>query len=80
MSWKVKTFGDPLSPREMEILQLACRGWTDGEIAVELQISIHTIRDYWRYCIRPSLSAYNRTHAVALAVAKGLAFPQVAIP
>lgn len=60
-----------------EIVQLASRGYTDPEIAAELTISEHTVREYWRYRIRPCLGADNRTHAVALAVAQGLAFPQV---
>jgi DNA-binding CsgD family transcriptional regulator len=72
-----KAPGDPLSPREGDILQLASGGYSDAEIAEDLAISIHTVREYWRYRIRPALGAENRTHAVALAVAKGLAFPQV---
>jgi DNA-binding NarL/FixJ family response regulator len=72
-----KALGDPLSQREGEIVQLASGGYTDGEIAADLEISINTVREYWRYRIRPCLGAYNRTHAVALAVAQGLAFPQV---
>ena len=73
----VKAFGTPLSPREGDILQLASGGYTDGEIATDLEISVNTVREYWRYRIRPCLGAYNRTHAVALGVAQGLAFPQV---
>jgi DNA-binding NarL/FixJ family response regulator len=79
MTMVFKELGAPLSSREGDIVQLASRGYTDGEIGHELQISIHTVRDYWRYSIRPSLDADNRTHAVALAVARGLAFPQVAV-
>ncbi|MEU9405641.1 helix-turn-helix transcriptional regulator [Streptomyces sp. NPDC048281] len=79
MTLTAKTLGDALSPREQGIVQLASRGYTDGEIAAELEISIHTVTEYWRYRIRPSLGADNRTHAVALAVAQGLAFPQVTV-
>lgn len=61
-----------LSPQQLRIVELAANGETDLRIAVQLGISIHTVRDYWRFYIRPALGAVDRTHAVALAVATGL--------
>ncbi|MGW7100363.1 response regulator transcription factor [Streptomyces sp. NPDC054838] len=72
---KFKTLGTCLSPREIQVIQLACQGNTDRTIARRLAISIHTVRDYWRYSIRPALGAADRTQAVSLAVKKGLADP-----
>ncbi|MEV5567992.1 helix-turn-helix transcriptional regulator [Streptomyces sp. NPDC052196] len=77
MSLTSKAPGAPLSPRERDIVQLASGGYCDAEIADDLKISVHTVCEYWRYRIRPVLGAENRTHAVALAVAQGLASPQV---
>ncbi|MFD7835568.1 response regulator transcription factor [Streptomyces sp. NPDC059761] len=70
-----KKLGSGLSPRETSIVQLACRGNTDGTIARRLGISVHTVRDYWRYSIKPALGAVDRFHAVALAVKQGLVDP-----
>ncbi|MGW9067876.1 response regulator transcription factor [Streptomyces yangpuensis] len=70
-----KKLGSGLSPRETSIVQLACRGTPDGAIARRLGISIHTVRDYWRYYIKPALGATDRFHAVALAVKQGLVDP-----
>lgn len=67
--------GPHLSPRQLEIVRLAVNGSTDQAIARQLGISIHTVRDYWRYDIRPALGAVERTHACALAVHYGLATP-----
>ncbi|MFF1843085.1 response regulator transcription factor [Streptomyces sp. NPDC058217] len=61
-----------LSPQQLLIVELAANGQTDQQIASLLGISIHTVRDYWRYRIRPALGAIDRTHAVALAIATGL--------
>lgn len=60
-----------LSPQQLRIVELAANGETDVRIAVRLGISVHTVRDYWRFYIRPALGAVDRTHAVALAVATG---------
>ncbi|MFJ6579289.1 response regulator transcription factor [Streptomyces sp. NPDC091368] len=61
-----------LSPRQLDIIRLAANGHTDGAIAHRLGLSLHTVRDQWRWGIKPRLGAIDRTHAVALAFAAGL--------
>lgn len=56
-----------LSEREHKILSLASKGLIDKEIAVQLDISLTTVRTYWDR-LRAKLSASNRTHALALAL------------
>lgn len=56
-----------LSDREHKILSLASKGLIDKEIAVQLDISLTTVRTYWDR-LRAKLSASNRTHALALAL------------
>ncbi|MFE0039405.1 helix-turn-helix transcriptional regulator [Streptomyces sp. NPDC059015] len=65
----------PLSPRQLDIVRLAADGHTDPQIATRLGLSLHTVRWEWRHEIKPRLSAVDRTHAVALAVAAELAHP-----
>lgn len=57
-----------LSPRQLDIVRLAANGHTDAAIAHQLGISLHTVRDQWRWGIKPRLGAVDRTNAVALAV------------
>lgn len=38
--------GDPLTPRELEVLALRCSGCTLQQIADELGISFHTVNDH----------------------------------
>jgi DNA-binding CsgD family transcriptional regulator len=61
-----------LSPRQLDIVRLAANGHTDGAIAHQLGLSLHTVRDQWRWGIKPRLGAVDRTHAVALATLAGL--------
>lgn len=61
-----------LSPRQLDILRLAANGLTDAAIAHLLGLSLHTVRDQWRWGIKPRLGAIDRTNAVALAFAAGL--------
>lgn len=65
-----------LSPRQLQIVRLAANGRTDQQIATALGLSIHTIRANWRWYIRDRLGAGDRTHAVALAITKGLVRPE----
>ncbi|MFE6785152.1 response regulator transcription factor [Streptomyces sp. NPDC057680] len=60
-----------LTPRQLDILRLAANGHTDAAIAHQLDISLHTVRDQWRFGIKPRLGAVDRTNAVALAFAAG---------
>ena len=61
-----------LSPRQLDIVRLAADGHTDQAVAHQLGISLHTVRDQWRWGIKPRLGAIDRTHAVAIAVLSGL--------
>lgn len=55
-----------LSRRETDVLSLVAQGSSNGEIASELKISVHTVRVHLRN-IMEKLGAHNRLHAVYLA-------------
>ncbi len=57
---------EPLSPRELEILQLVASGLTNQQIADRLVISIRTVKKHVEN-IHGKLGVGNRTHAVARA-------------
>jgi LuxR family quorum sensing-dependent transcriptional regulator len=57
--------------REREILGLAAKGKTSAEIAEVLQISSLTAQTHIKNAIR-KMQASNKTHAVSLAIARGL--------
>jgi DNA-binding NarL/FixJ family response regulator len=82
-SWLLKqfeqmsTFGEspddlfvPLSPREMEILQLITRGYSNKEIAHELGISRQTVKNHMTSILR-KLSVNDRTQAALYALRRG---------
>jgi DNA-binding CsgD family transcriptional regulator len=56
-----------LTPRLLEVLTLAARGKTAGEIAQILHISKRTVDEHVQTIIR-KLGAVNRTHAIAIAL------------
>jgi len=55
---------EPLSEREIEVLQLIAEGLTNPEIAARLFLSLHTIKTHTRN-IYGKLGVNNRTQAVA---------------
>ena len=55
---------DDLSPRETEVLELLARGYLYKEIAIELQISVETVKTYIRR-IYEKLHVRSRAQAVA---------------
>lgn len=61
----------PLSPRELEILELAASSRSSGAIAVELCLSPTTVRTYMNR-IYAKLEVTNRSAAVAHAIREGL--------
>jgi len=62
---------DPLSARELEVLQLLARGDSNPEIAEVLVLSVQTVKSY--VCnIFSKLGVKNRVQAVARARALGL--------
>ncbi|NJN53648.1 MAG: response regulator transcription factor [Anaerolineae bacterium] len=60
------TLVEPLTPREFDVLQLLCKGQTNGEIADELGIAGGTVKFYTSQ-IYGKLGARNRVTAVARA-------------
>jgi LuxR family maltose regulon positive regulatory protein len=62
---------EPLSERELEVLQLLAEGLTNPEIAARLFLSLNTVKVHTRN-IYGKLGAHNRTQAVAQARALGI--------
>ncbi|GAA2575500.1 response regulator transcription factor [Dactylosporangium fulvum] len=60
-----------LSPREREVLTLLATGAHAGQIAGELDLSVHTVRDYVK-AILSKLGAHSQLDAVAAADRLGL--------
>jgi DNA-binding NarL/FixJ family response regulator len=51
-----------LTDRESQVLQFVAEGYTDGEIAQTLCISVFTVQNHVKSILR-KLNARNRTHA-----------------
>jgi LuxR family maltose regulon positive regulatory protein len=62
---------EPLSEREVEVLQLIAGGLTNREIADQLYLSLNTVKVHTRN-IYGKLDVHNRTEAVAKARALSL--------
>lgn len=62
---------DPLTDRELEVLQLLAQGKANKQIALDLAISEHTVK-FHVSSIYTKLGAANRTEAVRLGVRRGL--------
>jgi LuxR family maltose regulon positive regulatory protein len=62
---------DPLTPRELEVLQLIAQGLTNSEIADRLFLALSTVKGYNRI-IFDKLHVNNRTEAAARARELGL--------
>ncbi len=60
-----------LSPREQDVLKYLGIGFSRSQTAEKLQISEHTLRVYVD-AARYKLGALNTTHAVALAITRGI--------
>lgn len=61
-----------LSPREIEVLQLASQGLTYKEIAAQLFVAESTVKNHMRH-IMEKLHLRNRSEAVSYAIREGLA-------
>lgn len=57
----------PLTPRELQTLQLIVSGKTDPEIAQALQVTVHTINAY-RKSLLHKLGANNVASLVRIAI------------
>ena len=66
---------DPLSERELEVLQLMARGDSNQEIADRLVITLDTVKRHVTH-IFEKLGVHNRVQAVARARALGLLFDE----
>lgn len=64
-------YGDRLSPREVEIVALVARGWTNKRIAEILTLSPRTVERHLSAAMR-KLSVTTRTALVTAAAAEGL--------
>jgi DNA-binding NarL/FixJ family response regulator len=62
---------DPLTDREMEVLQLLAQGLANKQIAAKLSISEHTVK-FHVSSIYTKLGVGNRTEAVRMGVRRGL--------
>jgi LuxR family maltose regulon positive regulatory protein len=62
---------EPLSDREIEVLQLIAKGLTNQEISNKLFLSMHTVKTHTRN-IYSKLGAHHRAEAVAKARAFGI--------
>ncbi|MBN1686657.1 MAG: response regulator transcription factor [Spirochaetales bacterium] len=62
---------DELSPREVEVLTLVAQGRANKEIARSLRLSEATVKSHLLH-IFEKLGAADRTHAVTIAVRKGI--------
>ncbi|MBK8909197.1 MAG: response regulator transcription factor [Rhodospirillales bacterium] len=67
----LETVYEPLSGRELEVLALAARGYTNKAISAQLFISDRTVQGHLAH-IYAKLRANTRTDAVMRAVALGL--------
>ena len=62
---------DPLSSRELEILDLIVKGFSNNEIADKIYISRDTVKTHVSHILK-KLSASDRTHAAVKALRGGL--------
>lgn len=67
---QVENIYSPLSPREIEVLELVAAGRTNKEIAVKLAISNQTVKNHISSILR-KLAVNDRTQAVVYAMRRG---------
>jgi two-component system, NarL family, response regulator YdfI len=67
----VASGGDPLTPREVEILRMLASGLANKLIAARLEISEHTVK-FHVASIMGKLGAQSRTEAVTMGLRRGL--------
>jgi LuxR family maltose regulon positive regulatory protein len=57
---------EPLTPREIDVLQLVAAGLSNGQIATRLFLAEGTVK-FYMHCILQKLGAHSRTQALAMA-------------
>lgn len=62
--------GSPLTPREVQIVQMVAEGLSNPEIGRELYLTADTVKSHVKRAAR-KLSGRNRAHVVWLAVQRG---------
>ncbi len=62
---------DPLTPREIEVLELLAQGKTNRQIAEDFVLSVGTVKNHVEHIIA-KLEASDRTQAVVRALELGL--------
>ena len=62
---------DSLTPRETQVLERTAQGLGNGDIAAQLAVSEDTVKGHMR-SIMTKLKARNRTHAVSIALQRGI--------
>lgn len=62
---------EALTPREIQVLQLVARGNRNKQVAAQLSIADETVRMHMKN-ILGKLAANDRTHAVTIAVTRGV--------
>jgi DNA-binding CsgD family transcriptional regulator len=67
-------FAETLSPRELEILEMAARGLTNDQMAKNLRISVHGVKFHLGSIYR-KLGVSNRTEAAVQFLLRGHAVP-----
>lgn len=66
---------DRLTARELDVLMLVAQGQSNKRVGAALSISEETVKTHMK-SILPKLGANDRTHAVALALRRGVLPPQ----
>ena len=62
---------DALSEREVDVLQCVARGAANKEVAIRLRISEETVKVHVKHILE-KLAATDRTHAVTIALRRGI--------
>ena len=70
---------DELTPRELDVLSLMIKGFSNKLIARELDVSIGTVKAHAN-AVYGKLNASSRLHAAAIAVARGIDHPRPSAP
>jgi DNA-binding NarL/FixJ family response regulator len=71
--------GQTLTERELQVLYLISAGFSPKQVAIELDVSLHTV-EHHKKRIFTKLDVHNQAHAAASAVRLGLLTPAVPLP